>query len=720
MAKSLRVFLIMLALTVSIVGGAWAGCIEPIVAPVVSQEAACTCYYNDGNFGQFGTLFMPPVIYELGVTYACYQDPPIGNNAATITFILSATDQGNCSLQHNGVPGPYPKFWNSGEGDYYLQVKYQDPNTTNWVWSCKDASGKDVWKQKSGTGHGFNSVTFEINTQSALMAGNTVGYTLPVGMDPKYIKSPFLPGVYTRLSNTCTGDPEVSIDDCTLCTNCSYVKITKTGTATCPTNSNYDPVGTITLPAWATQKACLVTTYPVNVFKSMNQFSTTIVPGVGFPMAAIHNQFIGKVIFNGIVNVYYSPDVSKSRTGFTNAPQSWDVVDNYTDMGCFWLCSNANQICGDYCCWGSEAFVWPGYLITEDASFKFDVLATQKWNAGDNTVKAWVGDKFNAFKFVEGVRAGGAAPLNTDYNMWFDLNHRALETMGWDVSMGNMSYVAPVCVFAQTQRDKVIQTRSFSLDYAKLVMPSQRFDLYFPGGIPILPPDGKRWMGAWKLNGFQATVAHFFTSTDYFTRCFLSNKTDRAVQLWVDLTAVGSCIGLSETACLDKLGPLQGLSLGTIPAQSVKYANFDYQIQVFEKEALVMTVPLPGLDPRDRYSVLFTFAADPTDGITNVGSALNLAIHGANAAPAPIGGANWDPTKPQQYYDPTKVGQYGVYPNNPTWGAPGDPEVYAGVPIGPAYEPFVQIMCIQKDGRDKGFRTIPVAQGSWNANPWQQ
>ncbi len=711
MAKYLKALLIMLALTVGLSGVSWAGClyINADVPKTVSQEAACTCWYNEGYYGSFGTLNIPgDVRYDLGINYTCTSFID-GSANATIIFELSANATGNCADQHSGMQGPFPKFWHptSAGSKFYLQIAKKDASGNITGWTCKDDQGRQVWDYDDTKavdpahpepltgppgGSGSNYIRFKILNKGTDIKVNSV--------------SPFAAGTTVRLATACDpATPEdftgkIPVDDCTLCTNCSWVKITKKGTATCPTNWDYDP------PA----SSCAQKT-PITIFKSMNQFATTIVPGPG----PIHGQILGKVLFNGIIDVYYAPDITKSRTGFTNNPQSWDVVDNYTDLGCFYVCDNAAQVCGDYCCYGPmEAWIDYEYMISEAVAFNFDVVASQKWTDASQVVKAWVGDRYTAYKYVDGVQgdtpSAGPVALQTAYNMWFALNNQTLKDMGFDTTCPE-STVANVCVFAQTTRDQIIKSRQFTLDYAKIVVPGGKFNIPMfdnNGSINVLPPDGKRWMGAWKQNGQQFALTHAVTSSSYTTRCFISNKSAEPVRIWADITAAQSCKGLSEAACLDKLAPMTNLSLGEVAPQSLKYVTLDTQITVFNGEAVDFTVALPGLAAIDRYSVLFTAGSDPTNQITNVGSIAGL-VHGSDVIPPmPQGWVNPDPQ---------------TYPEGwPQWYAAQikNNEVYAGVPIGPAYEPPVQLMCIQKDGDRGNWRTIPILQGTWNANPWQQ
>jgi len=714
MAKYLKALLIMLALTVSLSGMAWAGCLEVTgdVPKTVSQEAACTCWYNEGFYGSFGTLNIPgEVRFTLGINYTCTSFIDGSSNATIIFQLASNGAGGNCADQHSGMQGPFPKFWHptSAGSIFYLQVAIKDPSGVITGWNCKDAQGRQVWayddtkpvdpahpEPLTGVpgGSGFDYIRFKVLNKGTdiLMSDG---------------RSPFAAGATVRLATACvpatptdfTGN--IPIDDCTLCSNCTFVTITKKGTATCPTNWDYDNQGA----------SCLQKT-PITLFKSMNQFATTIVPGPG----PIHGQLIGKILFNGIIDVYYAPDITKSRTGFTNNPQSWDVVDNFTDMGCFYLCNNVAQICGDYCCYGPMlAYIDEYYMISEDVAFKFDIVASQKWTMNGQVVKAWVGDRYTAYNYKDGVKGGGAAPINTDYNMWFDLAHQTLMDMGFDTTFKTPSAVN-VCVFAQTTRDQIIKSRQFTLDYAKVIIPGGKFNIPMfenNGSVNVLPPDGKRWMGAWKDNGQQFAVTHAVTSANFVTRCYLSNKSAEAVKVWADITAAQSCKGLSESACLDKLAPMTNLYLGDISAQSVKYVDLTAVsgapvIRVYNKEVVDFDVPLPGLDAVDRYSVLFTAGSDPTNQITNIGSVAGLEVHGEKSIPPMPKGWTPPPTDPQMTWETYYESQIR------------NPEVYAGVPIGPAYEPPVQVMCIQRDGDRGGFRTIPVLQGTWNANPWQQ
>jgi len=710
MAKHLKVFLIALAVTVGFVGASWAGCIiSPTSAPTVSQEAACTCYYNDENIGQWGTLNIKQTVrYELGVDYACYNQSASGNNNPTITFTLSSTAAGNCVDQHGGGnPADYPKFWRFGVGGpYYLQVQ------SGSAWTCKADTGAQIWRMTGG-GSGYKFVTFEVQTQGATVNG----------------VSAFTKGTIVRLAETCDAvNPKVSIDDCTLCTNCSYVKIQKSGTAVCPDNSNYDP-----------PNGCVLE-HPVTVFKSMNQFSTAVVPSGSYGQPS-HGQFIGKTLFNGIINIFYSPEVvnqdSKSRTGFTNNPQSWDIVDNYTDMACFYVCNNYAQLCGDYCCWGWKALVDPEYMITEDISVAFDIKASKPWNYGGNAVKAWVGDRFNAWEWVKGVMAGGPAGYNTNYNMYFNVSHAQLMQMNFDSSFNTADFLN-LCVFAQTERDKVIATRDFYLDYFKITYPSGRFNKFCGGdeqtnpGCDLLPPDGKRYLGAWQLNGQEWIIPAVTSNNDYRTRCMITNKTNKPVQLWADIFAVRSCNPLTGTQCDDKLAALAGLDLTMVAPGGVLRVEFLNEIRIYTTEgAPAAVVALPGLDgTQDRYAVNIFAAADPTDKIRNVGSYYAWDEHsGSYLPPQPPA---QPPAKPawfvgtQQEWEQQYAGIWVNGYTNPTTGDSvftgqemSDKEIFAGNIIGPAYEPAISMMCIQKDGPSFGWRTIPLHTGSWNANPWQ-
>lgn len=706
MAKYLKALLIMLALTVVLAGVSSAAspkaCLTFIHEPVpeiVSQEAACSCYYGDGGYG-FGTLYIPNWYTRLGIDYTCNSLPPAlpdGFGDKTMKFTLSSNGAiGNCVEQHSGAPkAAYPNFYYGVNGSaFFMQIGVRNASGDIIGWDCAEGltgNRNHIWSKTSGGGgDGYPYVEFQITYGGANL--------VLTGAAPAYA-NPFLAGTPVRLATTCTASADapnnIPIDDCTLCTNCSSVTITRSGTSSCQSSPNFDPPTDCpnqdgkSVPPWT-------------IFRSQNQFATTVVPGPG----PIHGQFIGKLLFNGIVDIYYAPqniagEASKSRTGFTNNPQSWDVVDNYTDMGCFYFCSNTAQVCGDYCCYGPLfGGIDADRLITDAATFKFDIVATQKWDAGQNVVKAWVGDKLDGSEIAVGTVGA------TAFNKFFTLSATNLQTLGIDLTQNETASVGkPICVFAQTQdKTKAILTRSFTLDYARLELSDTKKGYwktapFMDGKFPILPPDNKRWMGAWRINGMQFAVGHAYTEPRYKTRCMFANKGDETVSVWFDMTSLMSCAvtGVDYYSCLEnKINTNNNLSLGKVAPHSLKYVELDRQIYVYkgadgalDPDVIPNPIPLVNLSTLDRYSWTFLVGTDPTNQITNIGAAAGNAFHQA---------ALVDPIEKEFN--------------------PGNWEIYSGTPIGPAYEAPVQIMCIQKDASGD-WRSIPVNTGTWNANPWQ-
>jgi hypothetical protein len=588
MMKCAKFFLASMLVLGLFVGGAHAatgdGCIvAPTTYQTVAQEAACTCYYNNEGSGTFGTLLLPEIQYQFGKDYTCGtgETTPLGNSGNTITFTLTASAEGNCAAdQHPSETAPWPRFRNVP--GYNLQT--WDASASQWT--CNNVSGTPIWTKTAG-GDNYNYVTFKINTAAA--GSRPPDSALPANKFLPGGGNPFVQGTKVRMIESCAytqdGPQKFPIDSCTLCTNCSTVTITQSGTAECSTPDSTCSGGS---------KAKVI-------FDSVNQYASATIPattvsGVGF--------------FNGVIDWGYSK--THNAIGFKNEPTPTWEIDNWTDS--FRPCISSNSFCcANYCCYppGQEHQIAESLLIKQTPTFTLELTASKPWDAEGNQIGVKIcRDASNN----DSMCATGACTYAAgSFVATCVVDSGSLKTklnFNWDASDCDALYI-----FATVDQTHKIIRRSFALSKMQFLYTAGTGMGKYASHNPLdfAPPTTKRYAGEWNMNAYQYIVPFIYAASDYNTRCFINNKSLYDAMVYADVFTAQACNG-SADKCLATIAGAENLGAYTITPNTLKRIDFNTVMTPYSwvggAEVAGTSVTLP-VAFGERYSILLTVTADP-------------------------------------------------------------------------------------------------------------
>lgn len=576
------------------------GCIALTVPAVtLAREGACTCYYTATGGTEYGTVNLPLTAYYFGVDYTCGENgenDPFGTGNFKMTWTLVASAQGNCTAQHPTESAPWPRF--RSVGNFYLQV--WDASAAVPQWTCYNQAGTQIWVKDAG-GDGENYVTFKINDAA-------VGTTLELPNLPAAKKlaspgsttgqyNPFTIGTRVRMVETCSYTTDsytrrFPIDTCTLCSNCSDVKVSVATTSTCTVYKDdkcYSSASTYT--AHPTQ---------ISVLDSVNQYATAVKPTATSEADAFTK------LFNATIDAYYTDGTP--QIGFLNERHpTWDL-NNWTDE--FVPCWSSDSFCcQNYCCYppSISKHITEAYLLSAAPTMVLELTASKPWNASNNDIIVKICGDASATNCV------ASACTTSGFVATCTVPNASLSTI--NVRYTSANTCSAIHIFATVDgADKIIR-RSFVLSKVQFVYPSgSGMDRFGLNPLDIAPPQGKRYAGAWNMNAYQFIVPFLYADSGYTTRVFINNKSLYDVKVLADVFTAQGCEGSSDK-CLADIASAENLGEYVINPNTLKRIDFNQNMTPYSwngtGEVAGTAVPLPGIAAAERYSILLTVTGNP-------------------------------------------------------------------------------------------------------------